>query len=354
MNYTTRVRTRQAGFTLIELIAVIGAISIFTGVFLPAVQRAREQANRDASEKALRQIAAALETHYQQKGSFPASLPEVQATALNFSYYAAGRAGYRLVPQQMQPKRVRLLSEPVAGVTGSFTGVLEVTGNQIGAFSQLNFVPTPGADEGRRKLLADVREECARAIGRLAGIELPAVQKTALEQFQSSMQAPITQRQSFDAMKGVDGNVSLLSARQWTARTGGTASGGVMDSLWSGIARAMQLGAYGEDWDSLPGLNEKALNFSTPAPDHLLNFKYVSELTSRWVSDVEGRGALMQILSEAAAADRNHDLQGKQRAVTNFVSILQGHQNRFFSWGLNTPIAGYLETETLILLARAL
>jgi hypothetical protein len=90
-------------------------------------------------------MASALETQYRQKGSFPSSLSDVPATALNFSYQSGGRNGYRLVAQQMQPTRVRLLSEPVAGVTGSHTGVLEVTGNQLGAFSQLNFVPTPGA-----------------------------------------------------------------------------------------------------------------------------------------------------------------------------------------------------------------
>lgn len=349
MNNRTEMRRRD-GFTLIELIAVISAISIFTGVFVPAVQRAREQANRDAAEKTLRQIATALETQYRQKGSFPASLSEVQATALNFSSQTNGRNGYRLIAQQMQPTKVRLLTEPVAGVTGSQTGVLEITGNQLGAFSQLNFVPTPGSDEGRRKLLAEVREECAKAIARIVGIELPAVQKTALEQVQVNLKAPITQRQSFDALKGLDGNVTLLSTRQWTARNGDVAG-----SLWTGIARAMQLGAYGEDWDSLPGVNERGLNFSHPATEHLLNFANVAELTTRWISDPEWRGTLIQILNAAAEADRAGNVQAKQTALASYISSLQAHQIRHFSWGLNeAPRAAYLELDTLVTLARTL
>jgi hypothetical protein len=199
-------------------------------------------------------------------------------------------------------------------------------------------------------MLADVREECAKALARMVNIELPAVQKTALEQLQSNLKSPSTLRQSFDSLKGIDGSVTLLSTRQWTAR-----GNDITGSLWSGIARTMQLGAYGEDWDSLPGVNERALNFSSPADDHLLNFAHVAELTTRWISDAEWRGALVQILNKAADADRAGNLQAKQAALAEYVASLQAQQIRHFSWGLKeVPGAGYLESETLITLARAL
>jgi len=317
------MKRSTSGFTLIELITVISTISILTGVFLPAVQRAREQANREAAEKTLRQMAAALETQYRQKGSFPSSFNE-QQTARN---------GYRFVAQQMQPKKVRLLAEPVAGVTGSQTGVLEINSTSRGIFAEINFVPTAGADEGRRRLLADVREECAKALGRMVQLALPAVQKSALEQSQLNLKNPITLRQSFDVLKNAESNITLLSTQQWTTRVGES-------SLWTGLARAMQLGAYGEDWDSLPGVSERPLNFSNTAADHLLNFSHVAELTTRWISDSERRSALIELLNAAAEADRAGNVQAKQAALAGFIAQLQSQADT--------------EAETLITLARAL
>ena len=74
---TTAHRPRRArGFTLTEMLVVIGIIALLIGILLPALSRVQERARKTQTESLMQEFAKACETFYQQFGFYPGIVPE--------------------------------------------------------------------------------------------------------------------------------------------------------------------------------------------------------------------------------------------------------------------------------------
>jgi prepilin-type N-terminal cleavage/methylation domain-containing protein len=63
---------RSPGFTLVELLVVVGIIALLVAILIPALSRARESANRTICLSNIRQVATALISYTaDNNGSFP-------------------------------------------------------------------------------------------------------------------------------------------------------------------------------------------------------------------------------------------------------------------------------------------
>ena len=66
-----RPTSRRRGFTLVELLVVIGIIVLLMGLLLPAIQAARESSRSSQCMSNLRQMGLAIQLFHDQNGSYP-------------------------------------------------------------------------------------------------------------------------------------------------------------------------------------------------------------------------------------------------------------------------------------------
>src|SRR6185295_12685012 len=81
-----QAHSARRGFSLVELLVVIGIVAVLIGLLLPAVQAARESSRKAQCRSNLKQIGLALITYHDAKVRFPPSIQTDYTTVPDKEY----------------------------------------------------------------------------------------------------------------------------------------------------------------------------------------------------------------------------------------------------------------------------
>ena len=171
-------------------------------------------------------------------------------------------------------------------------------------------------------MFAAIRAAGAAAVADV--IALPASEKdreSLRNQFAAAANGKMALVDAFNVFKGVDGTVTPRSSTGVNALMADGSVRFIRDSLNLQLRQALQLGVYGEKWESLPGATLQDVGEKTPESQQPVGFGMMYILNSAFVADPSSARSLAALPAQADDSFQRGDLAGMKTAMENYVAL---------------------------------